>query len=275
MENNYEHRYYPVTSIMSGKSIEMTEDLYSFTTQIVNVTFAGSIDDGWVLIDTGMPSAADNILDEAEKLFGPTKPQAIILTHGHFDHVGSIVELVEAWRCPVYAHEKELPYLTGEKNYPPPDTTVDGGLITEMSRFFPKEAIDLGNHVQALPSNRSVPGMPYWQWIHTPGHTPGHISLFRENDGALIAGDAFINVKQESLFKVMGQVEEISGPPAYYTTDWQAAWDSVKKLEALNPSLAITGHGKPISGETLSKELKKLANHFDKIAIPKQGRYVH
>ena len=45
------------------------------------------------------------------------------------------------------------------------------------------------------PSDGSIPNMPGWQWIHTPGHSPGHISLFREKDRSLIAGDAFVAVK--------------------------------------------------------------------------------
>lgn len=275
VENTFEHRYYPVTSIMSGKSIDTSSDLHCFTTQIVNVTFAGPYQGQWVLIDTGMPSSADNILDEANKRFGSSKPKAIILTHGHFDHVGSIVELIEEWQCPVYAHKLELPYLTGEENYPPPDPSVDGGLITEMSRFFPNKSINLGDMVRELPIDGTVPDMPEWKWLHTPGHTPGHISLYRSSDRTLIAGDAFITVKQESLFKVLGQVQEIHGPPAYYTTDWQSAWNSVKKLDALKPAIAITGHGKPMSGDILSQELHRLATEFDTIAIPKHGKYLH
>ena len=42
------------------------------------------------------------------------KPKAIVLTHGHFDHVGAVVDLVRKWDVPVYAHEAELPYLTAE-----------------------------------------------------------------------------------------------------------------------------------------------------------------
>lgn len=72
--------------------------------------------------------------------------------------------------------------------------------------------------------------MPGFRWIHTPGHTLGHISLFRDEDRALIVGDAFVTVKQESLYKVLIQKKEISGPPRYFTTDWLAAWDSVKKI---------------------------------------------
>lgn len=143
-----------------------------------------------------------------------------------------------------------------------------------MSPMFPNEPINLGNQVEELPSDGSVPHMPGFRWIHTPGHAPGHVSLFREEDRALIAGDAFVTVKQDSLYKVFTQEQEINGPPRYLTTDWQAALESVKKLEALKPSVAVTGHGLPMSGELLSNSLQKLVREFDQIAIPDYGKYV-
>ena len=57
--------------------------------------------------------------------------------------------------------------------------------------------------------------MPGWKWIHTPGHTEGHISLFHEKDRVLIAADAFSTTKQESLLSVMTHAEQISGPPKF------------------------------------------------------------
>ncbi|MBP1154320.1 glyoxylase-like metal-dependent hydrolase (beta-lactamase superfamily II) [Paenibacillus sp. PvR052] len=277
MEKPFEHTMIPVTTVTSGSGQVVKPDIYCLPIQIVNVLFVGEPQTKeWVLVDAGMPRSADDIIGAAEERFGrDIPPKAIILTHGHFDHVGAIVELIERWKVPVYAHEMEIPYLTGKANYPPGDPTVDGGLISEMSPLFPNHGIDLGSHVKPLSPDGSVDEMPDWKWIHTPGHTPGHISLFREKDRSLIAGDAFVCVKQESLFKVVMQELEISGPPKYFTTDWHAAWESVKKLEALQPSAAVTGHGLPMSGELLTQELDKLAREFEHIAIPEHGRYVH
>ena len=102
----------------------------------------------------------------------------------------------------------------------------------------------------------------------------GHFILVCEKDHALIVGDAFVTVKQEYLYKVLTQEQEISGPPRYLTTDWQAAKESVIKLEALKPTVAITGHGMPMSGDLLTTNLKKLVNEFDQIAVPDYGKYV-
>jgi glyoxylase-like metal-dependent hydrolase (beta-lactamase superfamily II) len=269
-------KFIPMTTVSSGQGIEIGSDIYCFTIQFVNICFVGSSENGWVLIDAGTPKSAQKIINESKNRFGEDAyPKAIILTHAHFDHIGAIFELLQEWDVPVYAHTLELPYLTGKKNYPIPDTTVDDGLIAKLSPMFPTEAIDLGSKVKALPSSGTVPHMEGWQWIHTPGHTEGHISLFREKDRALIAGDAFVTVKQESLYSVLTQNLEIHGPPKYLTPDWDSSWESVKVLEKLNPTLAVTGHGHPVSGEWLSKNLSMLSRDFDKIAVPKQGKYVY
>ncbi|MGG0231393.1 MBL fold metallo-hydrolase [Bacillus tropicus] len=277
-EMNYgsDYKFIPATSIESGHDIEVLPDLFSYTIQIVNICFVGHPHtNDFVLIDAGMPKCANEIISVTETRFGTnSRPKAIILTHGHFDHVGGIIELIKYWDVPVYAHQMEIPFLTGLQSYPEPDPTVEGGMVAKMSPLFPNEPIDLGNSVKVLPADGTVPHMPEFRWVHTPGHTPGHISLFREKDRTLIAGDAFVTVKQEYLYKVITQEQEISGPPRYLTTDWNAAKESVIKLEKLKPLVTVTGHGIPMSGELLSTSLKTLVKEFDKIAVPHYGKYV-
>lgn len=267
-----DYKFIPATSVGSGRGYDVLPDLYGYTVQIVNICLVGHPEtDDFVLVDAGMPESANEIISVTEERFGDhARPKAIILTHGHFDHVGAVIDLVKYWNVPVYAHELELPFLTGKMSYPEPDPTVEGGLVAKISPIFPNEPINLGDHVHKLPSDGTAPFMSDtlgFHWIHTPGHTPGHVSLFREKDRALIAGDAFVTVKQESLYKVFTQELEISGPPKYFTRDWQAAWESVRKLEALKPSVVITGHGLPTSGKMLSNGLTELVRDFDRIAI--------
>ncbi|OCA92922.1 MBL fold metallo-hydrolase [Pseudobacillus wudalianchiensis] len=278
-EMNYgsDYKFIPATSIGSGIGIAVLPDLFCHTVQIVNFCLVGNPNTAdFVLVDAGMPESANEIMSVTEERFGAnSRPKAIILTHGHFDHVGGLIELVKHWNVPVYAHQMEMPFLTGQKSYPEPDPTVEGGMVAKMSPAFPNEPIDLGNNVQVLPSDGTVPHMPGFKWIHTPGHAPGHISLFREKDRALIAGDAFVTVKQEYLYKVFTQEQEISGPPRYLTTDWEAAKESVIKLNKLKPAVAVTGHGLPMSGELLATSLEKLVNEFDQVAVPDYGKYVN
>lgn len=231
-------------------------------------------DGNWVLIDAGLKWSAPKIKKMARQLFGEdSKPSAIILTHGHFDHVGSVQKLAEEWHVPVYAHYLEIPYLTGKSSYPPGDPSVGGGLMSLMAWSYPKTPINIWNHITVLPEE-SVPGLPEWKWIHTPGHSPGHISLYRESDGVLIAGDAFVTTKAESAFSVMLQTKKISGPPKYFTTDWSQARKSVKTLVKLEPEIVATGHGKPMHGKEVRRGLHQLSDHFYEVAVPSRGRYI-
>lgn len=271
-------KLFEVFSDATASTQQVTQDILLLKFTIVNLYMIGTPngkDSKWILVDTGLAHSSKTILKEAHRLYGENcPPQAIILTHGHFDHVGSVIELSDHWKVPVYAHRLELPYLTGKKDYPPADPTVSEGLIADMSFLFPNDGIDLGHRVHELPENGLVPSMPEWQWFHTPGHTPGHISLFRKSDGVLIAGDAITTVKQESLLSVLTQKQELNGPPAYFTTDWHDAEKSVKTLRQLKPSLAITSHGGPMKGEELKIALENLTAHFHEEAVPEHGRYV-
>jgi glyoxylase-like metal-dependent hydrolase (beta-lactamase superfamily II) len=253
---------------------DIAPDLKGVRLLFVNVYAVGNATDGWTLIDTGIPFSAGKIKHWAETLFGKnTKPRAIILTHGHFDHVGAVRALVDDWEVPVYAHAAEFPYLTGHQKYPPPDPGVGGGLMAVMSPLFPRSSADLGGRVQELPADGTIPGMPGWRYLHTPGHAPGHVSLFRENDRVLVAGDAICTTKQESFLAVAKQTPELHGPPAYYTPDWNAARDSVRALADLQPRTIAPGHGLPMCGDQVPEQINRLAREFDHYALPHSGKY--
>lgn len=230
----------------------------------------------WALVDAGLKWSASRIKSMAQELFGEgSKPVGIILTHGHFDHVGALATLIEEWNVPVYAHSLEVPYLTGQSSYPPPDPTVGGGLMASMSWMYPKGPINVRDYLHTLPNNNTIPGLTDWKYIHTPGHAPGHISLFRESDRVLIAGDAFVTTKAESAVYQLSSIKHLSGPPKYFTCNWASAELSVIKLAALDPEVAATGHGKTMRGEELRGALKNLSTHFKQLALPEEGRYLN
>jgi glyoxylase-like metal-dependent hydrolase (beta-lactamase superfamily II) len=245
--------------------------------KFVNVIFVGAPgapDREWTLVDAGLPGSAAKIKRAAAELFGPdSRPGAVILTHGHVDHVGAIHTLMRDWDAPVYAHEMELPYLTGRSAYPPPDPFVGGGAMSVLSVLFPRGPFNLGSQVHALPPDGSVPSMAGWRWIPTPGHAPGHISLVRDVDRTLIAGDAFVTTKQESLSSSLTERPELHGPPMYFTPDWGSSRESVRHLADYAPTAVITGHGPPMRGTALQTGLRQLASQFDTRARPAHGRY--
>lgn len=261
----------------SAKFFTVAPGIWGIKDVFVNMYMVlNPFDGNWVLVDAGLKWSAPKIKKMARQLFGDRgKPSSIVLTHGHFDHVGSLEKLVEEWNVPVFAHYLEIPYLTGKSSYPPPDPTVGGGLMAYIAWVYPNSPINITNHVHVLPENGRVPGLPEWKYLHTPGHAPGHISLYRESDNVLIAGDAFVTTKAESAFSTMMQTKKLSGPPKYFTFDWILAKESVKKLTDLEPEIAATGHGRPMQGEALRTSLHTLSSHFYEYAVPSKGRYVN
>jgi glyoxylase-like metal-dependent hydrolase (beta-lactamase superfamily II) len=148
----------------NDKTHEVLPDLAYRRLGIVNVVFFGPSkagDRGWVLIDAGLPGTKGLIKNAAAERFGSNaRPAAIIMTHGHFDHVGALEDLADEWDAPVYAHPLELPYLSGRASYPPGDPSVGGGLMATTGRF------------PACPAGgTSIPRATAWA-THPSGGTP-------------------------------------------------------------------------------------------------------
>ncbi|HEO8419077.1 MBL fold metallo-hydrolase [Niallia sp. FSL W8-0635] len=254
--------------------MKIAENVFGYRTAIVNIAYIaglGSTKKDWVLVDTGVPYSAPFILKNTKKLFNEKKPLAIILTHAHFDHIGALQTLVHEWNVPVYIHEKEIPYLESKKKYPPPTPFKEKGMMSFLSPFYPRDGIDFHSRIKPISSEHSLAFLEGWEWIYTPGHTNGHISLFREKDRLLLAGDALITVKQESLFAVLTQEKEIHGPPAYFTPDVETSIISIKKLLALDPQILYTGHGVPMYGKEIREGISDLLYQHSEEAVVKGG----
>lgn len=250
---------------------EIAPDVACLPVTITNVYFVGARGQPWALVDTGTPGSASKIQAAAEARYGAgARPQAIILTHGHFDHSGAARSLAETWDVPVYAHPLEVPFLSGRSPYPPSDPTV-GGAIAFLSRAFPSKPIDLGDHLRVLPPDGTVPGLPGWEWLATPGHAPGHVALWRANDRTLLAGDACVTVNMDSFAALARKKPDVCRAPAPFNYDWDAARASASRLAALRPQTLACGHGIPLSGPSVAQGLDALARGFP---IPTHGRYV-
>jgi glyoxylase-like metal-dependent hydrolase (beta-lactamase superfamily II) len=235
----------------------------------VNVFFVGHPGGPWMLIDTGLPGYAEQIVEAAEARFGGgARPEGILLTHGHFDHVGSALPLAEKWDVPIYAHRNELPYLTGRSAYPPADPTI-GGAMAFLSRFVPARPPDLSSRLRELPNELSI--LPGWECIPTPGHSPGHISFFRSSDRILIDGDALATMNMDSWTGLLTGRRELSRAGAPFNYDWELTRESVQKIASLRPNVVACGHGIPMCDSDLAERMERFAEEF---RAPRHGRYV-
>jgi len=235
-----------------------------------NVFFVGSAS-SWALIDAGWAKDAPSIKQAAESVFGSgTRPVSILLTHFHPDHAGSALNLSRTWACSVYLHPDELPLATGDFSaltaYAGPlDTWVVLPLMRAMGRRRRDAMLarsSLRDVARALEPGTGVPGLPGWECIPTPGHTPGHVSYFRASDRVLITGDAIVTVKLNSLLGLVLHQNGLSGPPWYTTWSWRAAKESVAKLARLEPIMLAGGHGMPMTGTETTGAVNAFADHF-------------
>lgn len=241
-----------------------------------NVYFVQS-GSSWVLIDAAVENCGQLIRKTAESLFGPnTRPASILLTHDHPDHAGSAVELARMWDCPVYVHPEELPLVdiqdiaTVEKYANP----LDRWMIVPILRTMPRQRVQamfarasIKEVVQPFDPRAPVPNLPDWECIPTPGHTPGHVAFFRKSDRFLITGDAIVTVNLNSFWGFLRwwlrqSRQKVSGPPWFSTWNWQAAKRSVRTLARLEPRVLASGHGVPMSGDAIARELRVFANSF-------------
>lgn len=187
-----------------------------------------------VLIDTGFPGQIEDIQVEMEKVrVSFDKLKVVILTYQDIDHIGSLPELLQ--RCgnniKVYAHELDKPYIEGDLpllkdgnvENPPKgnvsDTVIDG-----------QELLYCGGILI----------------LHTPGHTPGHISLYLKQSKILIAGD--------SMYSVNGMLGGIHAPT---TINIKEAQQSLKKYLNLHIESVVCYHG-GLSKGNINLQLQKL-----------------
>src|SRR6476646_5769677 len=142
---------YPQFVEQQTEELEIFNNVYSVASGVWRIKdlfvncYIVSTDTGWVLIDAGLKTSYPKIKKLAAQLFGEnSKPDAIILTHAHFDHIGALKMLVQDWDVSVLAHRLEIPYITGKSAYPPADPTVGGGLMACLSWSFPRKGTDIG-----------------------------------------------------------------------------------------------------------------------------------
>lgn len=155
-----------------------------------------------------------------------------VATHAHPDHVGATHAVASKLGIPVWAHALDAPAVE------------DTGLISErqpdapINRLFAKVMLGPGHPVaRTLQEGDEVAGFTV---LHTPGHSIGHIALWREADGVLILGDVLNN--QHPL---LGFPRGLRLPLDVFTPDPAANRASAKRLGELGARTILFGHGRP------------------------------
>jgi glyoxylase-like metal-dependent hydrolase (beta-lactamase superfamily II) len=223
----------------------------------------------WVLIDTSWPRCAPIIRAVAESLFGAgTRPAAILLTHIHPDHSGAALELARMWERPLHVHPDELPLAPGGI-LPAYANPLDRWFVGPLLRLMPPlrlEAMLSKNRLERVTLGfdpvAGVPGLPDWECVPTPGHTPGHVAFFRRGDRVLITGDAVLTVNLTSLPDLLMNKQRVSGPPRISTWNLSAARQSVAALASLAPNVLACGHGRPMTGPRTAERLMTFSESF-------------
>jgi glyoxylase-like metal-dependent hydrolase (beta-lactamase superfamily II) len=187
-------------------------------------------DDGFTLVDTGLPGAARDILKAAEEAGGSIR--RIALTHAHGDHVGSLAALHEELpEVEISISERDARFLRGDMSLDPgePEAKLRGSY--PKVDVEPNVLLKPGEHVGSL------------EMIPTPGHTPGHASFRDMRDGTLIAGDAYQTL---GGIAVAGKLRPLFPLPALATWHKPTAIESARTLRELQPARLAVGHGRVV-----------------------------
>lgn len=179
-----------------------------------------------VLVDSGIRSSYSSVKKAIQKI--PVYQH--VLTHAHPDHQGCSDQICAEFGIPLLCHPNEVFRTeTGmvTNDYPTPQHWI----AKLQQKFWAGQ----GHKVQrTLVENDSIGN---FRVIETPGHSAGHISLFRERDGVLIIGDVATNMN------LLTTIPGLWLPPNIFTSDQHRNIKSLQKLAALNPSIICFGHG--------------------------------
>ena len=202
---------------------QVADDLYllkGFPPNAINVYLAGG-----VLVDAGMKRDRKRIL---RQLDGRTVT-AHALTHAHSDHQGASHAVCEALGIPFWASEGDAHAAeTGDLTSAIPQNRLGGLSAKAAGPGHPVE--------RRLREGDEVGGFTV---LETPGHSPGHVSYWREADRTLVAGDVLFGMNPLTL------IPGLHEPPRIVTVDPAQNRESARRLAALEPALVVFGHGPP------------------------------
>ncbi len=184
--------------------------------------------DGMTVIDTGMAGMEKMIIQAAQQQGQAIK--RVVLTHAHSDHIGGLDALKSAVPdVEVVVSEQSARFMAGDMSLEPDqaEAPLKGDYPSVKTRAT--QTVKDGDTIGSL------------QVVATPGHTPGHIALYDQRDGSLIAGDALQTLGGVA---VAGVIRWLFPLPGFATWHKPTAAKSAEKLLALNPKRLAIGHGR-------------------------------
>jgi glyoxylase-like metal-dependent hydrolase (beta-lactamase superfamily II) len=213
---------------------EIIPNVYQLTIKASNVILI--IEEKLTLIDTGLRGSSSQIVDFIHHLgHSPEEINLIILTHNHIDHMGGLAELKQLTSAKIAIHKNDI----GERKYVPSANSRYKLTVTQLSSSIKSAfSVKLEDVDIQLDGGEILEPLGGLEVIHTPGHTPGSISLYSPKNKMLIAGDA-LRKRRKILYL----------PPGMASSDLKLAADSIKKLALLDTNILCLGHGLPLSND--------------------------
>jgi deazaflavin-dependent oxidoreductase (nitroreductase family) len=239
---------------------------WGYTYTVVYLVHAGA---AWTLVDAGWPGDGPRVEAAVASIIGAQTPDGILLTHVHPDHEGDTRTLAGRWGCPVWVSPAELPIaLRDFDGMRATAMPLDRWAILPAMRLLGSErrqrifaSATLEPVVRAFNPTDEVPGMPDWIGVPSPGHTAGHVSLFRPRDRVLLTGDALLTARIDTITHLLARRQGLSEAPWFTTWDADAARRSIHQLADLAPNVIGSGHGSPMSGPGTAHAVEDFAEH--------------
>ncbi len=202
--------------------------------------------DGPIAFDAGIKDTGPAILAAAGG-----RLERVILSHSHIDHRGAAGEL----GAPIYCHPDEVADAEGDA----------GRSYTDFSRIENERVREVLPQLLAawdggpakitgtITDGEQIAG---FRVIHTPGHAPGQIALFRESDRLLMAADAIYTLDTAPAQPASARV-----PHPFSNWDTEMARESIRRLIPLQATSVWTGHAEAVTGEDIAEQLERAADY--------------
>lgn len=226
-------------TISSKNTLQITPNIYQLNIRATTTMLIA--EEELTIIDTGLPGSSARIVNFINSLGRSVEEVSlIVITHNHIDHAGGLAELRKLTRAKVAAHKADLHDTEAQMPYPrfirrllrvPSLNNFHSGFLLKP------EEVDI--HLEGGEVLKPLAGL---EVIHTPGHTPGSISLFSPRNHLLIVSDALTRKKRTPGL-----------PHKSVSSNYPQAIDSIKRMADLDINILCFGHGRPLTGDVSAK----------------------